>query len=125
MDYIGHDQWKYYSDYLNEDNEKSGRSTSWVATYYFYYYAKNNSGYGMCADVDINLFYAQMGDVIHVGYKDDTKYSHTTLVSKIIKKDDKVVDILVNSNTTGLKDYPVLGYIYQNKRLIKILGYND
>lgn len=124
MDYDGLDQWKYYSDELNEDEVKRGRSSSWVSTYYFYKYAKNNTGFGMCAEVDINLFYAQIGDVIHVGYKDDT-YSHTTFVSKVIKKDNKVVDILINSNTTGLKDYPVLGYIYLNKRLIKILGYND
>jgi hypothetical protein len=78
----------------------------------------------MCADVDVNLFYAEEGDVIHVGYKDDTEYSHTTFVSKVINNDNSIY-ILVNSNTTGLKDYPVLGYIYQNKRLIKILGYND
>ena len=125
MDYYGDDEWKYYSDYLNENNSKNGRSRSWVSTYYFYEYAKNNTGYGLCSEVDVNLFYADIGDVIHVGYKDDTKYSHTTLVSKVIKKDGKVVDILVNSNTTNLKDYPVLAYIYHNKRLIKILGYND
>lgn len=125
MDYIGSHQWKYFGDSVNEEESQNGRSTSWVATYYFYEYAKNNSGHGMCSEVDVNLFYAEGGDVIHVGYKDDINYSHTTLVSKVIKKDNKIVDILVNSNTTGLKDYPILGYIYQNKRLIKILGYND
>ena len=125
MDIQGEYEWKYYSDYLNEDNTKNGRSRSWVSTYYFYEYAKNNIGFGLCAEVDVNLFYADVGDIIHVGYKDDTKYSHTTLVSKVIKKDNKVIDILVNSNTTNLKDYPVLAYVYFNKRLIKILGYND
>ena len=114
MDYIGND----------ENEVKKGRSSSWVSTYYFYDYAKRNTGYGLCAEVDVNLFYAEIGDIIHVGYKDKT-YSHTTIVSKIIKKDNKIVDILINSNTTGLKDYPIFGYIYQNKRLIKILGYND
>lgn len=125
MDYEGNNRWKYYSDYLNEKNTKSGRSGSWTSTYYFYEYAKYNTGYGLCAQVDVNIYYAEIGDIIHVGYKDDIKYSHTTLVSKIIKKDDKIIDILVNSNTTNLKDYPIMGYIYQNKRLIKILGYND
>ena len=124
MDYEGSYQWKYFSDELNDDNTERGRSSSWVSTYYFYDYAKNNDGFGMCAEVDVNIFYAQIGDVIHVGYKNNS-YSHTTLVSKIIKKDNKTIDILVNSNTTGLKDYPIFGYIYQNKRLIKILGYND
>ncbi len=124
MDYEGKYQWKYYSDEVNEKEVKKGRSGSWVSTYYFYDYAKNNNGYGLCAEVDINIYYAEVGDIIHVGYKDKT-YSHTTFVSKVIKKDNKIVDILVNSNTTGLKDYPVFGYIYQNKRLIKILGYND
>ncbi len=125
MDYTGTNQWKYFGDSVNEEDMPNGRSTSWVSTYYFYEYARNNVGSGMCAETDINLFYAEGGDVIHVGYKEDINYSHTTLVSKVVKKDNKIVDILVNSNTTGLKDYPVLGYIYHNKRLIKILGYND
>lgn len=125
MDYTGNYEWKYFSDELNENNVKKGRSSSWVSTYHFYEYAKNNTGYGLCAEVDVNLFYAEVGDVIHVGYKDNNVYSHTTIVSKVIKKDGKIIDILVNSNTSDLEDYPVMGYIYYNKRLIKILGYNN
>ena len=125
MDYTGAYEWKYFSDELNENNTKKGRSSSWVSTYHFYEYAKNNKGYGLCAEVDVNLFYAEVGDVVHVGYKDGNIYSHTTIVSKVIKKNGKTIDILVNSNTSDLEDYPVMGYIYYNKRLIKILGYND
>lgn len=121
-DYTGVQQWKYYSEKLNNSNTASGRSASFVSTSAFYTYAKNNSGKGMCADTDVNIYYALGGDIIHVGYNG---YTHTVVVKDQIKKDGKVVDILVNSNTVGLKDYPLSGYAYPNKRLIKILGYND
>ena len=101
---------------------KKGRTSSWTATKYFYEYAKYNSGYGLCSEVDVNLFYALPGDIIQVGYDG---FSHTTVVVSPYKKDDKIVDILVNSNTVGLENYPVLAYPYKNKRLIKILGYNN
>ncbi len=125
MDYKGNEQWKYYSDELNENNVKRGRSSSWSSTYYFYYYAKNNTGFGLCSEVDLNLFYAEPGDIIHIGYKDNNIYSHTTLVSRVAKDKNSIIDILVNSNTSNLKDVPVSSFIYHNKRLIKILGYND
>ncbi|MBR1376650.1 MAG: amidase domain-containing protein [Bacilli bacterium] len=122
MDYSGTYQWKYYGTGLNDSNTATGRSNSWTSTNYFYNYAKNNTGYGMCADVDVNIFYAEGGDIIQVGY---SGYTHTTIVVGVAKKDNKILDIIVNSNTVGLENYPVLGYTYQNKRLIKILGYND
>lgn len=122
MDYTGAYQWKYYSATYNDENKAVGRSNSWTSTSYFYNYAKNNTGYGMCADTDINIFYALGGDVIHVGYNG---YTHTVIVIEPIKKDGKIVDIMINSNTVGLENFPLLSYTYQNKRLIKILGYND
>ena len=122
MDTIGAYQWKYYGSSLDTSNTKNGRSNSWTSTSYFYDYAKNNTGSGMCTDTDVNIFYAEGGDIIQVGY---SGYTHTTIVVDRVLKDGKVVDILLNSNTVGLENYPLLGYTYQNKRLIKILGYND
>ena len=121
-DYIGAYQWKYYSSALNTSNTEAGRSNSWTSTNYFYDYAKNNTGYGMCAVTDINIFYAEGGDIIQVGYNG---YTHTTIAIGQIIKDGKIVDIAINSNTVGLENYPLMGYTYHNKRLIKILGYND
>lgn len=122
MDYTGSYQWKHYSSALNEANTASGRSNSWTAVSYFYNYAKNNTGFGMCAVTDINIFYAEGGDVIQVGYNG---FTHATLAVGQVKKDGKILDIMLNSNTVGLENYPLLGYTYQNKRLIKVLGYND
>lgn len=122
MDIVGNYEWKYYGKELDTSNTKNGRSNSWTSTNYFYEYAKNNSGYGMCADTDINIFYALGGDVIQVGYDG---FTHTAVVLNKIVKNDKIIDISINSNTVGLENYPLLAYTYQNKRLIKILGYND
>lgn len=122
MDEVGDYKWKYYSSEFDATSMKKGRTSSWTATKYFYEYAKYNSGYGLCSEVDVNLFYALPGDIIQVGYDG---FSHTTVVVSPYKKDDKIVDILVNSNTVGLENYPVLAYPYKNKRLIKILGYNN
>ncbi len=122
MDYTGAYQWKHYSSALNNSNTASGRSASWVSTNAFYDYAKNNTGYGLCATVDENLFYAEAGDIIQVGY---SGYSHTVVVMDQYKKDDKIVDIIINSNTVGLENFPLNAYAYPNKRLIKVLGYNE
>lgn len=123
MDNTGYHQWKYYGSDLDTTDTKTGRSASWTGTANFYDYVIGNTDAGICADADINIFYAEPGDVGHVGYKG---YTHSVLVvKKILDKDGKVTDLLVNSNTTSLKDYPFLAYPYQNKRIIKILGYNN
>ncbi len=122
MDYYGEDQWKHYSSYVNYDNEASGRTASWTATGYFYNYAKDNTGFGMCAEVGINPYYAEAGDAFEVGYDG---FTHGVIVVDQVKIDDKVVDVLINSNTVGLENYPLSAYTYFNKRLVKILGYND
>ena len=33
-------------------------------------------------------------------------------------------DLLINSNSLNLENYPLSGYVYPNKRIIKILGWN-
>lgn len=123
MDYIGNYQWKHYSSVLNNSNTATGRTASWVSTNSFYEYAKNNTGFGLVSDVDVNIFSAEPGDIIQVGYYG---YSHTTVAVKQIKDSEgNVIDVLINCNTLSLENYPLLGYVYPNKRLIKILGYND
>ena len=123
MDNVGYHQWKYYGPDLDTTDTKNGRSAPWTGTANFYDYVVGNTGAGICADPNINIFYAEPGDVGHVGYNG---YTHAVLVVKKVKdKNGKVTDLLVNSNTTSLKDYPFLAYPYQNKRIIKILGYNN
>lgn len=125
MDYTGNAIWKYHSATSDESSKKVGRTASWTAVNYFYRYARDNSGFGLCSDIDINLFYGEAGDVVQVGYNPDNPYTHTTIIVDKVIKDGKVLDLLLDSNTVGLYKYPALGYTYQNKRLIKILGYND
>ena len=125
MDYKGDAIWKYYSAAPDYTNNPVGRTASWTAVNYFYRYARDNSGFGLCSDIDVNIFYGEGGDVLQVGYNPDNPYTHTTIVVDRVVKDGKVLDLLLDSNTVGLYKYPALGYTYQNKRLIKILGYND
>lgn len=122
MDYSGEWQWKcYVSDpnyepEINEEDEKEGRSRSWVHVTSFYDYALENEGKGLACDVNANLYYAQPGDIILVG---NGSLSHTVIVSKVVDG-----HILVDSNSIDMKDYPVEAYTYTNITLIKILGSN-
>lgn len=122
MDFLGEYQWKCYIEdpeydpEIDESEVKSGRSKSWVHVSSFYDYALNNTGFGLLADVDANLYYAEPGDIIIVG---NGELAHTVIVSKIVDG-----HILVNSNSIDMKDYPVEAYTYTTVKLIKILGYN-
>ena len=115
-------QWKYYSSVPDESESKSGRSYSWTGVGYFYTYAKNNKGYGLVAKVDANYYSALAGDVAQVGYDG---YGHSVVVVGNVKDSDgNIIDILVNSNTIDMENYPLQAYTYPNKRIIKIIGYN-
>lgn len=123
MDYKGAEQWKHYSSNLDNSNSQKGRTASWISTNAFYTYATNNTGFGLVSEVDLNLFYGEIGDVVHVGYNG---YSHAVVVVNQVKNSSgEVVDLLINCNTVTLENYPLLGYVYPNKRLIKIIGYNN
>ncbi len=127
MDYYGsaanYLQWKGYDYSYNESETSSGLVYTWTYVPYFREYAKNNTGYGLCADVDVNLYYAEAGDVIHVGTTGPTR--HALVVIGDYKVDGKTVDILVNSNTVDLENYPISAYSYPYVSLIKIYGWNE
>lgn len=127
MDYTGNAnnnlQWKFYSSFYNVEQKPSGYVYTWTYVPYFYEYAKNNTGSGLCADVDVNLYYAEAGDIIHVGTSGPTR--HALVVIGSYKKDGQVVDILVNSNTVDLENYPISAYAYPYISLIKVYGWND
>lgn len=126
MDTIGDSslQWKHYGSEIDETNNKSGRSSSWSGVKEFYDYAKYNTGYGLCSKVDINPFYAEYGDIGQVGY--DKNYRHSVVIIGNIKdKNEKIADLLINSNSVNLENYPLSGYVYPYKRIIKIFGWNN
>ena len=122
MDFSGDEQWKCYVNdpdydpYINEDQTPEGRTRSWVNVGYFYNYAKWNEGKGLVADVNVNLYYAQPGDIIMVG---NNGLVHTVIISKVVDG-----HILVHSNSIDMKDYPIEAYTYTDIMLIKILGSN-
>ena len=124
MDWSGNEQWKWFDDESDLSEYPTGRSGSWSGTEYFYEYCNKNTGKGLVAETDGNIFSAQPGDVIQ--YVVDGWAHHSVIVSKVIYDDNgNVVDLLINSNTTDRVDYPMSAYGYTNIRLIKIIGYND
>ncbi len=122
MDHYGDVQWKCYLDdgpydvEVDETEDASGRSRSWVNVGYFYDYARDNEGSGLVAEVNANLYSAEPGDIVIVG---NGNLSHTVMISKIIDG-----HILVDSNSIDMKDFPLDAYTYMNVILIKILGFN-
>lgn len=124
MDWSGGQQWKWFDDEGDLSESPTGRSGSWSGTEYFYEYCNKNTGKGLVAETDGNIFSAQPGDVIQ--YVVDGWAHHSVIVTKVIYDDDgNVVDLLINSNTTDRVDYPMSAYGYTNIRLIRIIGYND
>lgn len=123
MDTVGSYKWKHYDSDLDESSKKSGRTSSWTGVVSFYNYAKNNTGYGLCSEVDVNTYYGEKGDIIQIGY--DNLYRHTAVVVDTYMKDGNVIDLLLNSNTGDLENLPLSAYVYPLKRLIKVLGFNN
>ena len=124
MDFSGSAQWKHYGSQINASQTPNGRSTSWTGVGTFYSYAKNNTGYGLVAIVDYNIFGAEPGDVIQIG--DGNVWHHTVIVSDVLyNSDGSVREILLCSNTIDWKNFPLSLYITKNIRCIKILGWNE
>ena len=55
----------------------------------------------------------------------NNSYVHTIVVSGLVEKDGKIVDVLTTSNSTDRQNYPLSAYNYADKKLIKILGWNE
>lgn len=112
MDYDGDE---YYGDiwYYNDNGDYT---SSWTGVPYFHNYCKDYDNDALITDADINIYYAEPGDIVHVGI---SGVSHATVVSKIVDG-----HILLNSNSIDMKDFPVEAYTYPTIKLIKILGCN-
>ena len=126
MDIYGYDtqQWKWYSDVPNSYSEARGRSSSWSGVDEFYTYVNENSGYGLVAEADGNLYTAQPGDVLQYGA--DGEWKHSVLVTEVVNDaNGQPVEFLIASNTTDRIDWPMSAYAYADVRLIHVLGYNN
>lgn len=126
MDTIGNIalQWKHYNSIVDTSNNEKGRSYSWTGTTNFYEYARYNDGYGLCAKTNVNLYYMEAGDIAQVGY--NSSWGHTVVVIGNIKNEEnEIIDLLINSNSIDLENYPLSAYTYPNRRFIKIIGWNN
>lgn len=116
-------QWKWYGTEINERRTESGRTPSWTGVDFFVDYARDNSGHGLVATVDAAFDSGEIGDVVVLGYDED--WRHSLLISDVIRNDaGEVIDFLVVSNTSNLRDFPLSAYLYTNQMLIKIHGWN-
>ena len=117
-------QWKYYGSGIESQSKASGRSMSWAGVEYFQTYAEKNSGSGMVCETVDNLYCARPGDIVQ--YVSGGIGVHSVIVSGVIYDGDgKVVELLINSNTTDKVDCPMSIYGYTQFRLIRIVGWND
>jgi hypothetical protein len=125
MDAQGHisSQWKWIEDYVSSRESLTGRSASWAGVDEFHEYAMINQGYGLVAIVDQNIYSGRIGDIIQYGSRGG--WNHSVIIVNVIRDEQgRIVDYLINSNTTDRIDCPMSAYSYTDIRLIKILGYN-
>lgn len=126
MDDIGdqYTQWKWYDDDINLAETDAGRSPAWAGVDEFYAYASQNTGFGLVAVVGDNVFSGAAGDILQYGF--DNNWHHSVFITAVIRDDNgKVLDYLINSNTTDRINYPASAYGYPEMRLIKIMGWNN
>lgn len=125
MDVSGHARWKYYGDEVDESSSKVGRTNTWTTAPYFYKYAKTNTGFGLVAVVDGNMYLAEPGDILQVGAKKGEP-THTNVVMGTVKDSSgNVIDVLINSNTSNRINWPMSAGFPGGASLIQIIGYND
>lgn len=116
--------WKWYGWDVQNDGTKMGRTSSWTSPKWFVDYAnKNVKVSGLVSVTDFPYFSAQPGDLLHMGYDGDLY--HTVVVAEpIVNAAGRVVDYLVYSNTSDLRNYPASIYGYPEICLTRIIGWN-
>ncbi len=124
MDISGSQLWKWYGDTPDNTTSSKGRSRAWTGVGDFYDYCKNNEGFGLAAEVGVNLYSGSAGDAIVMTSGEE--WSHVVIITQVIKdQDGKVVDYLINSNTSDRNNYPLSAYGTNRLELIRIIGWND
>lgn len=126
MDFQGRPkaQWKWYGNYINERNVPMGRAPAWTGVNEFYNYSLINTGFGLVSTLNENFFNGEIGDIIIFGT--DLRWKHAVIITDVVRDEKgRVIDYLINSNTTDRINYPVSAYSYSKIQLIKILGWNN
>ena len=122
MDLEGDDIWKYYGDLVDESGDAVGRSPSWISSYFFHSYARNNAGSGLVCTVGANCFAGEAGDIFQTG--DDTDaYNHSSVVLGTYEVKGQVVEILLGSNSADRENWPMTATFTALISMIKIQGW--
>ncbi len=123
MDIEGSAKWKWYGEALDNTSGRTGCTLSWINVDYFYAYARDNSGYGLTAQVDADYTSGQTGDLIMMGTPED--WNHMVVISEVVKNaEGETIDYMICSNTTDVQDFPASAYPSPRRSLIRILGWN-
>ncbi|MBR5995007.1 MAG: amidase domain-containing protein [Eubacteriaceae bacterium] len=118
-------KWKYFDDSYDTTSAQKGRTPSWTASSSFADYAKGNTGYGLCCDTGVNMYALEAGDLI-IMEGIDGDYVHTMVViAPAYDKEGNIVDMLVDSNSTNRRNYPLSACLYSSCLPVRIYGWND
>lgn len=105
-------------------SENQMDTISWINVKTFLDYASENMGYGLSADTEVDYWSGETGDVLQMGFPDI--WNHAVLISSIVTDEDGVViDYLIDSNTSDMKNYPASAYPLPCQSLTKIYGWNE
>ena len=98
----------------------SNTSISWANVEPLYNFLTTNKSVGPFAS-NSTLEMCELGDIIQLRFKNMTAFSHSLIVTKI----DNLTTggIYVCANTRDIKNAPLNSYIYEEYRLLHILGY--
>lgn len=125
MDTAGNSRWKYFSRPLDNSASAYGRTSSWTLVSAFHRYSAQNTGYGMVAAADTNIYSLEAGDII-ICKRINGEYTHIIVCAgPVYDKAGNVADLLTFSNTIDRRYYPLSAYGYCNYIAIKILGWNN
>lgn len=115
MDESGDARWYWYSD--------GNRAPAWTGVDSFRVYARDNTGYGLSAQVGAAYDTGEEGDVILMSA--DGNYHHAVIISQAVRDEDgRTIDYLICSNTGNYRDFPVSAYVYAEQELVRIAGWN-
>ena len=115
MDESGDARWYWYSD--------GNRAPAWTGVDSFRVYARDNTGYGLSAQVGAVYDTGEEGDVILMSA--DGNYHHAVIISQAVRDEDgRTIDYLICSNIGNYRDFPVSAYVYAEQELVRIAGWN-
>ncbi len=118
-------QWKWYDYEENNAREHSGCTKSWYDRRRFRTYAKENTGFGLVAQI---TDFADPGDIIQLTYTPPYRDSETEIVLQcvvtgtVLDKNNAPVDYLIC--TDKIKNKPLSLLWNGDMEVISIIGYN-